>query len=68
MKAGDRVQAVWMKITQDEYELPVAVADSSDELGEICGCDGQTIRCAFSRYNLGQRKSTKYIKVMIDDD
>ena len=28
---------VYMKITKDKYELPVAVAESTTELAKICG-------------------------------
>lgn len=28
---------IYMKVTRDEYELPVAVADTMEELGHILG-------------------------------
>lgn len=31
------IQYIWMKVTNDEYELPLAVADSSFELSKILG-------------------------------
>lgn len=27
----------WLKVTLDKYELPVVVADSVEELAQICG-------------------------------
>ena len=28
---------VYMKVTRDRYELPVAVADTGEELAKLCG-------------------------------
>ena len=34
---------VWMKVTKDKYELPVAIADSCKELAEIVGKTSNTV-------------------------
>ena len=34
---------VWMKVTHDEYELPVAIADSCKELAKIVGKTSNTV-------------------------
>lgn len=35
---------LYMAVTADKYELPIAVADTAAELAEIIGCDPQRIR------------------------
>lgn len=59
---------VWMQITKDKYELPVAVANTANELAEIVGVDVNSIRSAVSRQKTGKRKFAKYIKVVVEDD
>ena len=58
---------VYMKITKDRYELPVAVADTGEELAKICGVSinnvYNTMRSA--RAN-GYR--CQYIRVKIEED
>lgn len=36
-------KAVYMKVTDDEYELPLAIADSIPELAEMVGVKPQSI-------------------------
>lgn len=59
---------VWMQITKDKYELPVAVANTANELAEIVGVDVSAVRSAVSKQKTGKRKVTKYIKVVVEDD
>lgn len=54
-----------MKITKDKFELPVAVADSCEELADICGVSAYTVRNSWRRYAKGKIKKTKYIMVKI---
>lgn len=58
---------VWMKVTDDEYELPVIVADTSKELAKKCGVSAMTIRALASRVRSGERKSSTYICVEIEE-
>ena len=39
---------LWMKVTSDEYELPVAVADTAKELAKIVGTTENTINSRIS--------------------
>ena len=59
---------VYMKITKDKYELPVAVAESTTELAQICGLKGSgSVRSAINdSIRLGRR--SQYIKVEVDED
>lgn len=34
---------IWMEVTRDRYELPVAVADSAAELAELVGVKKENI-------------------------
>lgn len=58
---------VWMEITLDEYELPIAVGLSREDLARQTGVQPETISEQICRYRrLGMK--CKYIKVEIDDE
>ena len=58
---------LWIKVSDDEYELPEMVADTSTELSRMCGLDGNSVQSAIS--NAKRRKSKcQYKKVEISDD
>lgn len=59
---------VWMKVTQDKYEHPVAVADSVQELSRITGDSVNSIRSWMSHYKSGRLKTRKFVKVNIGKD
>lgn len=61
-------QYVWMMVSNDKYELPVAVADSVEELADIVGRKRNTIESAISRHKNGKIKKTKFVKVEIDEE
>lgn len=46
---------LWVKVTHDELELPVAVAASQSELAKILGISPSTIAAAFS---LAEKRGT----------
>lgn len=54
---------VYMMITNDEYELPLAVADTVKELSEIINVSSNAIRSAISH----KPKKCIYVKVDIGD-
>lgn len=56
---------IWMKISHDRYELPLAIADSARELGEICGVSTESIVSSSSHLITGKRKWSPYIRVKI---
>lgn len=65
----DRCRTVWLKVTIDKYELPVAVADSSAELARICGTTAQSIQSSMSHAKHdGRRSPYRKIRVEIDDE
>ena len=55
---------IWLTVTQAKYELPVAVADSSEELARMLGVTVQSIYSSMSHAKDGTRK-TPYRKVRI---
>lgn len=59
---------VWILVTKDEFELPVAIADTAKELARICGVSNRTIISGALRSKSGKVKKSRYIKVEIDDD
>ena len=60
-------KVIYEKVTNDELELPIAVADSISELARMLGVTPQTICTQIRNEKLGLRKSN-YRKVIIDDD
>lgn len=54
--------ALYMVVTQDKYELPLAVADSPAELARMLGVKSSVIRSAISHSKKKGFKS-KYVKV-----
>ena len=45
-------RVVYMKVTRDEYELPVAVADTVVELAKICGVKVNSISKQYGVVNI----------------
>ena len=57
---------VYMEVTQDKYELPVAVADSVKELAKLVGVKKDTIWTMINHAkNRGGK--CKYIKVELEE-
>lgn len=59
---------VWMRITRDKYELPLAIADSAEELAEICNVKRETVASMVSSYEKGKLKTSRYICVNVEED
>ena len=59
---------VYMEVTMDNLELPLAVADTPSELAKLRGVNKQAIYKSISRIQLGQRKKGRYVKVNIEDE
>lgn len=61
------MENIWMKVTKDEYELPVMVADSAPELAEMLGCSPNNIYSSISHAK-SRGQYTPYRKVVIEDE
>ena len=58
---------VYMHVTKDKYELPLAVADSVKELADLVGVHPNDIHGVIYRARIRGSKRSKYVKVKIDD-
>ena len=57
---------IWMCVEADEYELPLAVADTAKELGDLFGVSVSTIMTYAIRNHDGRQNGYRYIKVLND--
>lgn len=55
---------LYLKITKDRYELPMAVADSKAELADMLGVDRTSVYRALKRHE----GESMYIAVEVEDD
>jgi len=55
---------LYIKVTKDRYELPVAVAESKSELARILRVDPSTITCGLKR----EVERPVYLEVEVDDN
>lgn len=60
-----KVSKLWLKISSDKYELPLAVADSAVELARMCGITANTIYSQMSRVRAGEREFCPYICITL---
>ena len=58
---------IWMMVTSDEFELPLAVADSASELAEICGVKANIIYSSISHHHAKGFKRCKWVCVKISE-
>lgn len=58
-----RTRPIYMEITTDEYELPLAVADTIDELARIVHRKPSTLN-----RSINHAKHGRYIRVVIEED
>lgn len=56
-------ERIWMKISNDEYELPVAVAETAAELAELCGTSANVIYSQMSHYKRGSLRFCPWVCV-----
>lgn len=55
-------------VTRDEYELPLFVTDSVEELAEYAGVTRATIDSKLCNVRHGKTKKSRYREVWIEDD
>ena len=55
----------YLEVTTDEYELPLAVAETVGELADLRGVKKNAILKALWKYKNGMTKKCKYIKVEV---
>lgn len=69
-KKAKKPQYVYLAVTVDKYELPIAVADTKKELCELLGLNYGSVINRFCHekepvVRLGKKDKTKIIKVKI---
>ena len=57
---------LWLAVETDKYELPLAVADTAQELGAIYGIKKDTVIDMVSKGKSGKISGRKFIKVIND--
>lgn len=65
---GAQEMTIYMKVTKDKYELPVAIANSVQELARICNTTANNIYVEMWQQSTGKRKTSRYHKVEVEDD
>lgn len=65
---GERIKYLYVATTKDEYELPIAVADSPAELSEMTGVPLKTIRMLMSPVNQKNRPHSGFYKVDVSNE
>lgn len=58
---------IWMKVTQDEFELPLAVANTSYELAKICGTTANNVRSTVAKGKSGIIKNPSFVMVEVKE-
>ncbi len=58
---------LYLEVTRDEYELPIAVADTCGELAVMRGTTKNAVLSGISHEKRNGRQS-RFKKVVIDDD
>ena len=59
---------IWMAVTPDEYETPLAIADSARELGDILGISHETVMTNECRHTDGSLSGRKIVKVIFEEE
>ena len=57
---------LYMKVTRDKYELPVAVAETKAELARMLGRTRESVQSAF--FHAKKYKNPTYVVVEVDDN
>ena len=58
---------LYMAVTADALELPIAVAGSAAELGRILGIRAELIQYAIARERSGKQSGVKFVRVPCDE-
>lgn len=61
------IRKLYMKVTTDEFELPIYYADSVRELAKMCGVKSESIFGSI-RSKPNKYRKKEYIMVKYDDD
>ena len=59
---------LWLEVTQDDFELPLIVAHSAQELADKTGTNVNNIHKCVSRLKKGEIHRGRFVKVEISND
>ena len=63
------MKKLWMAVTPDKYELPIAVADTGKELAKILGVTESNICHLWNRKRKSDRRCKYYIyRIEVEDE
>lgn len=58
---------IYMRVTRDKYRLPLALAETVDELARMCGVTRNAVSCSI--YNSKKfGRDGEFVKVNVEDD
>lgn len=61
-------EKLYLKVTQDKYELPLCVCDSTKELADKCGITHNAVQKYLQRARLYGFKYPRYIVIEVEED
>lgn len=56
---------LWLAVTPDQYELPLAVADTAEQLGALIGLKRGSVISLVERGASGKKTGRKLLKVRV---
>lgn len=59
---------LYIMVTRDKYELPLAVADTAAELASMVGVTTNAVLSGISKTRKGKLKKSRYIRVEVDNE
>ena len=59
---------LYLAVTNDEYEMPIAVCDNATDLAKACGVSKGTIFSEISRNNTSAKAKRKYLRIEVDEN
>ena len=68
MRRGPKSKYVYMAVTTDEEELPLAISESPTELARKMGVHPNTIVSAARKAELGKVKKSRFLRTAIEKD
>lgn len=60
-----RVNYLWLAVTPDQYELPLVVCDTIDELAARFNVSTENVQSLISKNSSGKRSGRKFVKVRV---
>lgn len=60
--------SLYLAVSEDEYELPIAVAGSAQELERLLGLGKGTVSSHISHAKSRKRKRQRYFKIEIEEE